>query len=37
LDVLDAPPIFVRAYSLRIIARNSAGLVYEEDLPFRLR
>jgi hypothetical protein len=37
LDVLDAPPIFVRAYSLRVIARNSAGRVYEEDLPFRLR
>jgi hypothetical protein len=37
LNVLDAPPIFVRSYSLRIIARNSAGMEYEEDLPFRLR
>jgi len=37
LNVLDTPPIFVRAYSLRVIARNSAGSEYEEDLPFHLR
>jgi hypothetical protein len=37
LDVLDTPPIFVRRYTLRVIARNSAGLAYEEDLPFRIR
>jgi hypothetical protein len=37
LDVLDTPPIFVRAYRLRVIARNSAGQAYEEDLPFRIR
>jgi hypothetical protein len=37
LNVLDTPPIFVRAYSLRVIARNSAGRVYEEDLPFYIR
>jgi hypothetical protein len=37
LDVLDVPPIFVRAYRLRVLARNSAGIVYEEDLPFRIR
>jgi hypothetical protein len=37
LDVLDTPPIFVRAYRLRVIARNSAGREYEEDLPFRIR
>lgn len=37
LNVLDAPPIFVRAYTLRVIARNSAGMEYEEDLPFHLR
>jgi hypothetical protein len=37
LDVLDAPPIFVRAYRLRVIARNSPGAAYEEDLPFRIR
>jgi hypothetical protein len=37
LDVLDAPPIFIRAYRLRVIARNSAGNTYEEDLPFRIR
>jgi hypothetical protein len=37
LDVLDTPPIFVRTYRLRVIARNSAGREYEEDLPFRIR
>jgi hypothetical protein len=37
LDVLDAPPIFVRAYRLRVIARNSLGRQYEENLPFRIR
>lgn len=37
LNVLDTPPIFVRAYRLRVIARNSAGKPYEEDLPFRIR
>ncbi len=37
LDVLDTPPIFVRGYDLRVIARNSAGREAEEDLPMRLR
>lgn len=37
LNVLDAPPIFVRAYRLRVIARNSPGSEYEVDLPFRIR
>ncbi len=37
VNVLDVPPIFVRAYRLRVIARNSAGDEYEEDLPFRIR
>lgn len=37
VDVLDMPPIFVRSYRLRVIARNSAGSEYEEDLPFRIR
>ena len=37
LNVLDTPPIFVRAYRLRVIARNSAGDKYEENLPFRIR
>jgi hypothetical protein len=37
LNVLDTPPIFVRAYTLRVIARNSAGAEFEEDLPFRIR
>jgi hypothetical protein len=37
LDVLDTPPIFVRAYNLRVIARNSAGQEYEADMPFRIR
>lgn len=37
LNVFDLPPIFIRAYRLRVIARNSAGEAVEEDLPFRLR
>jgi hypothetical protein len=37
LRVLDTPPIFVRGYRLRVIARNSPGQAYEEDLPFRIR
>lgn len=37
LNVLDTPPIFVRAYRLRVIARNSPGTEYEEDVPFRIR
>ncbi len=37
LDVLDTPPIFVRAYRLRVIARNSAGDTFEEDIPLRIR
>ncbi|MGA8097620.1 MAG: hypothetical protein WB810_03050 [Candidatus Cybelea sp.] len=37
LDVLDTPPIFVRAYRLRVIARNTAGRAYEENVPLRIR
>ena len=37
VSLLDTPPIFVRAYRLRVIARNSAGEAFEEDLPFRIR
>jgi hypothetical protein len=37
LDVLDVPPIFIRKYRLRVIARNSAGLEVEQDLPFEIR
>jgi hypothetical protein len=37
LDVFDTPSIFVRAYRLRVIARNSGGRQYEENLPFRIR
>lgn len=37
LDVLDVPPIFVRTYNLRVIARNSPGVEYEEDMPFQIR
>jgi hypothetical protein len=37
LDVLDVPPIFIRPYRLRVIARNAAGDVKEEDLPFQIR
>jgi hypothetical protein len=35
--VYDLPPIFVRAYTLRAIARNTAGVEAEEDLPLRIR
>lgn len=35
--VYDLPPIFVRAYRLRVIARTTAGVQAEEDLPFRIR
>jgi len=37
LDLLDTPPIFVRGYRLRVIARNSAGREAEEDMPMRIR
>jgi len=37
LDVVDVPPIFIRGYDLRVIARNSAGVQTEEDLPLRIR
>jgi hypothetical protein len=37
LRVYDVPPIFVRAYRVRVIARNAAGQSVEEDLPFRIR
>lgn len=37
LDVFDTPPIFLRDYRLRVIARNAAGLATEEDAPFRIR
>jgi hypothetical protein len=37
VDVYDLPPIFIRPYTLRIIARNAAGTEAEEDLPLRIR
>jgi hypothetical protein len=37
VNLLDTPPIFVRAYRLRVIARNSAGDEFEENMPFRIR
>lgn len=37
LDVFDTPAIFVRPYRLRVIARNSGGRQFEENLPFRIR
>lgn len=37
LDVLDTPPIFIRPYRLRVIARNSLGQTAEEDLPLAIR
>lgn len=36
-DVFDVPSIFIRAYNLRVIARNTAGREAEVDLPFRIR
>ena len=37
LRVFDVPPIFLRAYRVRVIARNSAGDAAEEDIPLRIR
>jgi hypothetical protein len=37
LHVYDVPPIFIRAYQVRVIARNSAGVEAEEDFPLRIR
>ncbi len=37
IDVFDVPPIFVRSYAVRVIARNAAGVEAEEDVPFRIR
>ncbi len=37
LDVFDTPPIFLRGYRLRVIARNAAGAATEENAPFRIR
>ena len=36
-EVYDLPPIFIRGYRLRVIARTTAGVEAEEDLPFRIR
>ena len=37
IHVYDLPAEFLRRYSLRIIARNSAGDAVEEDVPFAIR
>lgn len=37
LRIFDVPPIFIRGYQVRVIARNSAGQSAEEDVPFRIR
>lgn len=37
LRVYDVPPIFIRAYRVRVIARNAAGESVEEDFPLRIR
>ena len=37
LRLFDVPPIFVRAYLVRVIARNAAGQAAEEDFPLRFR
>lgn len=36
MHILDVPPIFIRGYDLRVIARNAAGDKAEEDLPFAI-
>jgi hypothetical protein len=36
IRMVDAPVGFVRAYPLRIIARNAAGTEAETDIPFRI-
>ena len=36
-SLIDVPPIFIRTYSVRIIARNTEGEEAEEDVPFRIR
>jgi hypothetical protein len=36
-DLLDVPTIFVRPYSVRVIARNADGAEAEEDVPLRIR
>jgi hypothetical protein len=36
LDVLDVPPIFIRKYALRVIARNASGVETEENLPLEI-
>ncbi len=37
INVFDLPAEFMRRYDLRIIARNTAGVKTEEDVPFRIR
>ncbi len=37
VHVFDVPPIFVRRYTVRVIARNTAGAAAEEDFPLRIR
>lgn len=37
LRIFDVPPIFIRAYDVRVIARNSAGEETEEHVPLRIR
>lgn len=37
LNVFDIPPIFLRAYRVRVIASNRYGVTTEEDVPFRIR
>lgn len=33
--VIDLPSVFERGYVLRVIARNTAGVTAEQDIPFR--
>jgi cytochrome oxidase Cu insertion factor (SCO1/SenC/PrrC family) len=34
--LIDVPELFIRPYTLRVIARNTAGEVHEVDVPFRI-
>ncbi|MEO6913854.1 MAG: hypothetical protein ABI182_07535 [Candidatus Baltobacteraceae bacterium] len=36
-QIVDLPSVFQRGYVLRVIARNTAGVRAEQDIPFRFR
>lgn len=37
VEVVDVPSIFIRPYTLRVIARNTRGDETEEDVPLRIQ